>query len=96
MADYLGIPAEQVTVSQCLRLCDSDSRAQMSDLQQRLQGTVKSLDTLVQGNALLAYQFNLMIDQTVRILSGDSITPRYGPSGQLDRSQAISVFETRI
>jgi exonuclease VII large subunit len=96
IGEFWEISAEQVTMSQCLRLFDSDLRERMRDLQRRLQDTVKSLDGLVQGNAFLASQFSLMIDQTLQVLSGHSVTPRYGASGQLDRSQEMSVFETRL
>ena len=96
MASQLGISAEHVTISQYLQFCDSELKGRMRDLQQRLQDTAKSLDTLVQGNAILATQFSKLIDHTMRLLTGDSVTPRYGASGQLDRSQEMSVFETRL
>ncbi len=96
LGDFWEIPAEQVTISQCLRRCDAELSGRMRDLQQRLQDTVRSLDRLVQGNALLVNQFSLMIDHTLRVLSGHSVTPRYGASGQLERSQEMSVFETRL
>jgi hypothetical protein len=96
MANHLGIPVEHATISQCLQFCDSELRGRMRDLQQRLQDIAKSLDTLVHGNVILATQFSQLIDHTLRLLSGDSATPRYGSSGQLDRSQEMSVFETRL
>lgn len=96
IADYLRIPAEDVTISHCLQFCDSELKGRLRALQQRLQDIVTSLDTLVRGNAILASQFNQLIDHTLRLFSGDSVTRRYGPSGQLDRSQAMSAFETNL
>ena len=96
MGELWRIPPEEVTISRCLQHCDPDARARLSDLQRRLQGTVQAMQALVQGNVMMAKQFSIMIDQTVQTLSGKPVTPRYGASGQLDRSQAMNVLEKSL
>ena len=93
---WLGVLPEQVTMSQVSKHLDGSFRSQYATIQRRLRERVLRLSHILQNNAMIAAQQDLVIRQTMATLTGQTEQERYGASGQLQPGQSPSIFEADL